>query len=164
MKKIILIFAFLLSACGSIFPTPNDFPPPPLMVIVEFPNVTSTPMPELRPQPITQENMSDANAFFLILITRVASGDNHGIAESVKYPITVDINGPTIITTADEFVAHYDKIFNNKVMDALTNTREEDLIYLPKGIRVGQGEIWFNLFCMDAACTDTQFLITQINP
>jgi hypothetical protein len=163
VKKTILIFAFLLSACVSIFPTPNDFPPPPSTVIVEFPNVTAVPTLALRPQPITEEKMSDARTFLLILYTRVASGDDYGIAESVKYPITVDINGPIIIATADEFVAHYNEIFNGKVMDALKNTKEEDLIYLPEGIRVGHGEIWFNLFCVDAACSDTQFLITQIN-
>ena len=162
MKKTILIFAFLLSACASIFPTPNDFPPAPSTVIVEFPNATAVPTFELRLQPITEEKMSDARAFILILYTRTVSGDNYGIAESVKYPITV---GQTVITTADEFVAHYDEIFNDKVMDALKNTKVDDyLIYLPEGIRVGYGEIWFNLFCVDATCSDTQFLITQINP
>ena len=174
MRKLVLVFALLLSlACTSILPTPNDFPPapptsdvmpPPSTVIVEFPTVGFvTPTSEPRLQPITEEKMTDARTFFLILTTRVAAGDNYGIAESVKYPITVDINGPTVIASADEFVTHYDEVFNDKVIDALTNTREEDLIYLPEGIRLGHGEIWFNLFCVDAACSDTHFLITQIN-
>jgi hypothetical protein len=40
---------------------------------------------------------------------------------------------------------------------------EEDLVNGVVGIRVGNGELWFNLFCMDAACTEKEFLITQIN-
>lgn len=164
MKKLIVLFGFLVTACASIYPTPNDFPPPPVTVIVEFPTPGFvTPTPEPRLQPITEEKMADARAFFLILYTRALSGDNYGIAGSVKYPIHVDINGSTMISTPDEFVAQYEKIFNGKLMDVLTNTNAEDLIYLPEGIRLGHGEIWFNLFCMDTACKDTQFLITQIN-
>lgn len=172
MKKIIVGLTFLLSACASILPTPNDFPPPPtfdimpppLTVIVEFPNVTVTPTFAPRQQPITQEKMSDARNFFLILYTHALSGDSYGIAENVKYPITVKINGATVITNADEFIANYDAIFNDRILEALGNTNEENLILLPEGIRVSQGEIWFNLFCMDVVCGDPQFLITQINP
>jgi len=164
VNKLILLLSFLMMACASVYPTPNDFPPPLSTVIVEFPTPGPiTPVQELRLQPITEEKMSDARAFFLILYTRALSGDNYGIAASVRYPIKVDINGSTMISTPDEFVAQYDQIFNGQIMDVLTSTNEEDLIYLPEGIRVGHGEIWFNLFCTDAACTDTQFLITQIN-
>ncbi len=161
MRKIILAFALLISlACASIIPTPNDFPPPPMTVIVELPNVTAVPTVELQTRPITAEKMSDARTFLLILKTRVASGDDVGIAESVKYPITV---GATAIATADEFVENYDTIFNDSIMAALTNANEEELILLPEGVRMGQGEIWFNLFCVDVACADQEFLITQIN-
>lgn len=164
MKKKILALTLLLSlACVSILSTPNDFPPPPLTVIVEFPHVTALPTFELRPSPIMQEKMSDARAFHLILLTRVAAGDSAGIAEMVKYPIPVNLDRSTVIATADEFELYYDRIFNNGVIEALTETSEGDLILLPEGVRVGQGEIWFNLFCTDAACADTQFLITQIN-
>ena len=163
MKKSFLFIVFLLAACRSVPPTPNDFPPPPT-VIVEFPTsmpATATLEPRLRP--ITEEKMADAHTFFLILLTRVMSGDSYGIAETVKYPIAVNLNGPMSITTADEFVSFYDQIFNQKVIDAITNTKEEDLIYLPEGIRVGHGEIWFNLYCTDPTCVDSEFLITQIN-
>jgi hypothetical protein len=171
MKKVVLLFSFLLSACVLIPPTPNDFPPPPTMevmpppvtMIVEIPNVTLVPALELRSQMITQEKMSDARTFFLILYTHAASGDRYGIAERVKYPLTVNINGPLLISSVDEFTANYDQIFNNRVMDMLKNTSEDDLILLPEGVRAGQGELWFNLFCVDEACSDTQFLITQIN-
>ena len=164
MRKLFPLFCLLLAACASVLPTPNDFPPPPSTVIVEFPTAAFfTQTPEPRRQPVTEDDMVDARNFLLILRTRVAAGDDYGIAESVKYPITVNVGGPVEIFTAEEFVAQYDRIFNDKVIHALTNMGEEDLIRLPPGIRIGQGEIWFDLFCVDAACSDTQFLITQIN-
>jgi len=162
MKRIIPLAVLIFSlACASITPTPDDFPPPPPMtVIVELPNVTAVPTFELLPRPITSEDMLDAQTFFLLLKTRVLSGDAVGVAESVRYPLAV---GADAIATADEFVASYNVIFNDKVTAALTNTNEEDLTLLPDGVRVGRGEVWFNLFCVDAACSDTKFLITQIN-
>ncbi len=153
-----------MAACASIRPTPNDFPPPPSTVIVEFPTpglATATLEPRLRP--ITEEKMPDARTFFLILTTRALSGDSYGIAESVKYPIAVELHVMTMIAGPDDFLAHYDQIFNTRIVDALTDADEDDLIYLPEGIRIGHGEIWFNLFCTDPTCVDSQFLITQIN-
>ena len=162
MKKIIPLIVLMFSlACATIIPTPNDFPPPPMTVIVELPNVTVVPTFQVRPLPISAEKMDDARTFLLLLKTRVLSGDSVGVSETVRYPIAV---GPNAIASADEFVAKYDTIFNDKVMAALTNTNEEDLVLMADGVRVGHDELWFNLFCMDEACSDTQFLITQINP
>lgn len=166
MKRIIpLVVLFLSLACATIIPTPNDFPPPPMTVIVEnFPTPFVTTTIEPRPVMITQEKMLDAHTFQLILVTRIAAGDSIGIAETVKYPITVDIDGPVVISTADEFENYYDRIFTDDVIAALNETNEESLVLLPEGVRVGRGEIWFNLYCVDLTCSDTQFLITQINP
>jgi hypothetical protein len=166
MKRTIsLVVLFLSLACAIIPPTPNDFPPPPMTVIVEnFPTPFVTAIIEPRLAVITQEKMQDAYTFQLILVTRIAAGDSIGIAETVKYPITVDIDGPTVIFTADEFENHYNRIFTEDVIAALNETNEEDLILLPEGVRVGRGEVWFNLYCVDLTCSDTQFFITQINP
>jgi hypothetical protein len=163
LKKLFLLIVFFLAACRSVPPRSDDFPPPPT-VIVDFPTsapATATLEPRLRP--VTDDEMAEARDFFLILLTRVVSGDSYGIAESVKYPIAVEMNVMTMIPGPDEFVAHYDQIFNDRIITALTNTDAEELIYLPEGIRVGQGEIWFNLYCIDPTCVDSEFLITQIN-
>jgi hypothetical protein len=163
LKKIFLLMVFLLAACRSVPPTSDDFPLPPTM-IVDFPTpVPATATLEPRLRPVTDQEMSEARDFFLVLLTRVVSGDSYGIAENVKYPITVNIDGPRSITTADEFVSYYDRIFNDTIIDVVTNTNEGDLIYLPGGIRLGHGEIWFNLYCTDPTCVDAEFLITQIN-
>jgi hypothetical protein len=165
MKKVTLLALLLFSlACANIIPKPDDFPEPPMTVIVEdFPTLFVTATIEPRLAMITHEKMLDARTFQLILVTRIAAGDSIGITEMVKYPIHVDIDGPAVISTADEFENYFDQIFTDEVVAALNETNEEDLILLPEGVRVGRGEIWFNLFCVDVACADQEFLITQIN-
>jgi hypothetical protein len=165
MKKYLLILGLVFLSCSTFAPTPDDFPPPPPMtVIVEIPPVTPTTTIEPRSAPITQENMLDAQNFHLILVTRLAAGDSIGIAETVKYPITVNIDGlPITISSVSEFETYYDQIFTDNIIEAVTDTSEENLLLLPEGIRIGHGEVWFNLYCVDLTCSDTQFLITQIN-
>lgn len=163
MKKYILLFGLMMLACSSLVPTPDDFPPPPMTVIVELPVVTPTTILEPRLAPITSEKMTDAQSFQLILLTMTMAGDSMGIAELVKYPLTVQVNGEVVISNADDFNFYYNDIFNDRVIQALSDTSEANLNLLPEGVRVGRGEIWFNLFCVDLTCSDTQFLITQIN-
>jgi len=164
MKKLILL-SLLIASCGKITPTPNDFPPRPATVIVEFPNRTPAPTFKPRPQIIFNADMADAQNFFLLLRTSAVSGDNLWVAERVLYPINAKINGRiTPIHSADEFVQNFNQIFNDKIFNALSSTHTENLIAAPEGVRVGLGgELRFNLFCMDAACAQKDFLITQIN-
>lgn len=159
-----IALAFLLAACGQIVPTPNDFPTPPMTPIVEFPNYTATPTFEPIPQPILSDNMSDAESFLLLIKTELAAGDDVGIAEKTHYPIQVTLDGKkTTFTEQSEFATNLRAILTDKVINAVDAADENDLVRSVEGIRVGNGELWFNLFCMDAACTDKRFLITQIN-
>lgn len=164
MKKYILFFALLSLSCSSLIPTPDDFPEPPMTVIVEdFPTLVITPTVETRIAVITSDKMADAQTFQLILLTMVAAGDSLGIAEMVKYPLSVNLDDISLILNADEFEENYDRLFTEQVIEVISDTSESNLTLLPEGVRVGHGEIWFNLFCMDAACSETQFFITQIN-
>ncbi len=167
MKKLFLpsLLLFLSLAC---ILEPNDFPPipPEMTVIVEFPPATppqSTPTPA--PKFIGSDEMLEAETFFLILKTSATAGDSARIAESVYYPINVKINGQmTTLHNPAELLAHYDQVFDQDMLASLLNTDETDLSNLPGGIRVGNGIIWFGLFCPDPACAEPVFLITQINP
>lgn len=165
MKKLILIaLVFLSLTCTQIIPTPNDFPMPPMTVIVEFPNYTSTPVFVPLLQPIANSDMPDAESFLLIIKTNMMAGNDQGIAERVLYPINVIVNGQSMtIRTKDEFIQNYEQIFNETLLNALTEIDEDGLVSGAEGIRVGNGELWFNLFCMDTTCTQKNFLITQIN-
>ena len=164
MKKFLFLVVLLLAGC-SLIPTPNDFPPPPPMTpIVEFPQVTATATIEPNMRPILPNDMQDAETFFLILKTSMAAGDDAGIAERVKYPIRVRMNGQeTVLKDQNEFLNQYEKIFDQGFVTALSDIDESNLILLTNGIQVGNGELWFNYFCVDLACSESQFLITQIN-
>jgi hypothetical protein len=171
MKKLFFIFVLLSMACTSIIPTPNDFPTPsndfppsPMTIIVEptFPPPTATLEPRLHP--ITDQDMMDAHTFFLIIKTQILAGDDVGFAEKVHYPIQVVLNGKkTTFTDSSELAKNMRTILTKPMLEAITQASEDDLVLLPDGIRVGRGELWFNLYCTDPTCTNSQFLITQIN-
>ena len=163
MKKTLILIVILLAGC-SFIPTPDDFPPPPMTPIVEFPQVTATVTLEPRIRPILSNDMQDAETFFLILKTSLAAGDDVGIAERVKYPLRVRLNGQEIVLKdQNEFLDQYEKIFDQGFVTALSDIDESNLILLPNGVQVGNGELWFNSFCVDLTCSDAQFLITEIN-
>jgi hypothetical protein len=163
MKKIWLLAAIFLAGCGAL-PTPDDFPPPPMTPIVEWPQVTPTITLELNPRLILPADMDEAETFLMIVKTSLAAGDDVGIAERVKYPIRVRFGGQeTMLNDQDEFLDQYEKIFDQGFVTMLFNIDESNLILLPNGVQVGNGELWLNYFCVDLACSDSQFLITQIN-
>ena len=165
MRKIILIVMVILLAGCSLIPTPDDFPPPPPMtVIVEFPQVTATTTIEPNLRPILPDDMQEAEMSFLIIKTAMAAGDDTSIAERVHYPLYVRSGGQeTVLTNPDEFLANYEKIFDSEFVTTLSNIEEASLTLSSNGIQVGNGELWLNYFCVDLACSETEFLITQVN-
>lgn len=164
MKKLFLLLALASLACMSNLPIPGQPAATPLVVIIEnetVPVPTTTIEPRLAV--ITPKKMADAQVFQFRVLTLMTAGDTAGIAELVKYPIEVNLDGPATIVNAVEFESNYERIMTDSVFEALADTSETNLVLLPEGIRVGRGEMWFNLYCMDAACNESQFFITQIN-
>ena len=159
-----VLVLFFTTGCGFL-PTRDDFPPPPPMTpIVEWPQVTPTTTLEPRMRPILSNDMHDAETFFLIVKTSLAAGDDLKIAESIKYPVRVKISGQEgLLKDQREFLDQYEKIFDQGFITALFEMDEANLTLLPNGVQVGNGELWFNYFCVDLSCSDAQFLITQIN-
>jgi len=132
--------------------------------IVEWPQFTPTATLEPRMRPILSNDMQEAETFLLILKTSLAAGDDLKIAESVKYPLRVKLGGQeTLLKDQREFLDYYEKIFDQGFTNALFEMDETNLTLLPNGVQVGNGELWFNYFCVDVSCSDAQFLITQIN-
>jgi hypothetical protein len=158
MRKFLPFFVLLTLACISIIPTP------PMTVIIENETV---PVPTTTLEPrlaiITPEKMAEAQGFQLRILTLMTAGDSAGIARLVKYPIKVNLDGPAVITNAADFESNYERIMTKRILEVISDTSEMNLVLLPEGIRVGQGEVWFNLYCVDLTCSDTQFSITQIN-
>ena len=163
IRKATLLAVVWMTGCGSL-PTPDKFPTPPTTVIVEIPQVTPTTTLEPRLRPILPDDLQDAETTFLILKTAIAAGDDRKVAESVKYPIRVLLRGQELlIKDENEFLEQYEKIFDQEFAMRLFEMHETNLTLLPNGVQVGNGEIWFNYFCVDLACSGSQFLITQIN-
>ena len=163
MRTMIALAVFLIAGCGPV-PTPDDFPPPPMTVIVEVPPVTATTTLEPRLHPILPDDLQDAETFFLIVKTAIAAGDDRKIAELVKYPIHVNFAGrENLLRDQQEFLNQYEKIFDEGFINTLFEIDETNLTLLPNGVQVGNGELWFNYFCTDLSCSDAQFLITRIN-
>jgi len=166
MKKLFwLIAPIIILACNQLIPTPNDFPPPPpLTPILEFPQVTATSTIEPRSRPVLPDDMDDAKTFFLILKTSIAAGDDLGVSKLVKYPIHVNLNGQDLLLhDQSEFLDAYDQIFDPEFATAIFNMDEAELSLQPNGVKTKNGELWFNYYCADLTCSDSQFLITQIN-
>jgi hypothetical protein len=69
----------------------------------------------------------------------------------------------SLLKDQQEFLDQYEKIFDEGFMNTLFEIDETNLTLLPNGVQVGNGELWFNYFCVDLSCSDAQFLITQIN-
>lgn len=170
MKKILLFAVLLIMRCGAIptvpaIPTYNDFPPPPPMTpIVEFPQVTATATIEPRMRPILPSDLQDAETVVLIIKTSIAAGDDVGVARRVKYPLSLRLDGQQrLIANEADFLKQYETIFDARFVQVLAGIDESNLTLLSNGVQVGDGVLWLNYFCADMACSDAQFLITQIN-
>ncbi|HET6845594.1 MAG TPA: hypothetical protein VFH29_02095 [Anaerolineales bacterium] len=161
----VLLGLLFMTACASVIPTPNDFPPPPMTPIVEFPTLLAgTATPPALPKPIFPDDMSEARTLLLILKISVSAGDSGAIAAHVKYPIQVRVNGqPTTISSAAEFERNYDGIFTRQLLDVIAGLNEKDAELQLDGVKAAGGVLWLQQFCTDAACTKGQFLITRIN-
>lgn len=92
------------------------------------------------------DNGSEFEAAFKQVQELVSKGDKKVVAEYIRYPITVYIDGTkTEIKTEDEFVKNYDKILTGKVKTALMNQKVKETFVNYKGVMVGQGEVWFTI-------------------
>lgn len=134
--------------------------------MVEFPTPAAPPTSVPRPmaKPIYPSDMQEARTLLLLLQVAFTAGDSGLIAERVLYPVEVRVNGqPATIASASALEASYDAIFHVNFRESILAAEDDDVKLTLNGVEVGDGALWFNQFCMDAACTESQFLITQIN-
>jgi bla regulator protein BlaR1 len=104
--------------------------------------------------------ISDPKAFesaFNEVKALVAKGDKAKVADYIKYPINAYIDGTRqSITSKDQFIKNYDKIFTSKVRTAFLNQDVSTTFVNYQGVMVGNGELWFSVF-------DNKFLVYGIN-
>jgi hypothetical protein len=107
--------------------------------------------------------------FLRVLKEAVARNDRPKVASLVQYPTTVTLNGQgesVSINSADEFVAKYDAIMNERVLSALKEADVSNLFANWQGVSIGRGEIWFGGLCANGkleGCSEFVMKITKIN-
>jgi len=122
------------------------------------------PTPTLAVLTTTIEDQEEALNFFYEMKNKVALGEYEHFAEEIRYPITVKVDGqPKSFVYAAEFEANFEKIFNKDQIQKFISTDESALTFTPQGVKVADGMVWFDLICMDPACQNSEFLITEIN-
>ncbi|HEU0293943.1 MAG TPA: hypothetical protein VFR47_14480 [Anaerolineales bacterium] len=150
----IVMIGLFLVACG---------PPQPVFVD-QYPTLLPTPTLAVITKPIGMDEKEEVFDFFYELKNLMALDEYEHFAEEIRYPITVNVDGQakTFIYVA-EFEADFEKIFSEDVIQRFISTDESELIFTQNGVKVPDGIIWFNLICMDSACEEEEFLITEIN-
>ena len=92
----------------------------------------------------------------------IANDNKEKLAEEIKYPINVKINGKvTKIQDKDELIKNYDKIFYVEYKQKISKTSTKYLFVNYQGIMVGVGELWIN----DVISTgsDSKLMVIAIN-
>lgn len=163
MKRNVLLVTLFLVACTSaaVKPQATGAATP---IINQYPTLLPTPTLAINTRPISEEEKEEAFNFFYELKNNMALGKYEHFAEEIRYPITVNVNGqPIIFVYVSEFEANFEKIFSKEMNQKFISTDESELTFTPNGVKVADGIIWFNLICMDTACEEAEFLITEIN-
>lgn len=155
MKKLFLLLILFLTACGSTEPS---FP------VNEYPTPFPTPTLAVVTKPIGDVEKDAAREFFYHLKVHLLSIEFEHIAEEVRYPITVMVDGqPKTYVHVAGFGADFDKIFTEEKVQKITAVSEADLEFTPNGVNVADGLMFFDYICTDLSCNEPVFLITQIN-
>ena|SRR5687768_7461946 len=155
MRKLVLILVLFLVSCGSLQPsTPFTI----------YPTLLPTPTLAVNTKPIGEAEIEAAYFFFYHLKVHIVSREYEHIAEEIRYPITVNVDGQekTFVYGA-EFNAEFRKIFPDEKLQRFISIDESELSFTPEGVKVADGIMWFDLICTDPACVTTAFLITEIN-
>ncbi|MDQ3005340.1 MAG: hypothetical protein M3R47_08150 [Chloroflexota bacterium] len=159
MKSLVLLSALFFVACGPLQPVI-----PPTEIIDQYPTPLPTPTLAVNTKPIGEDELGEALNFFYELKNDMALGEYEHFAEKIRYPISLDVDGkPKTFIFVAEFEANFEKIFSEDEIQKFISTDESELTFTPNGVKVVDGIIWFDLICMDPACENAEFLITEIN-
>ena len=92
-------------------------------------------------------------AVILSLQKAVAAHNVTAVADLVRYPISVSINGrKTMIRNVKAFIANYSAIMTPDIVATVKSQKYEDLFVNYQGVMFGRGQIWVNGVCKDKAC------------
>lgn len=90
----------------------------------------------------------------------VVSGDRAAVVEHVRFPLRV-ANGAQI-ADAGEFQRRYESIITPAVVTTLKAQDFDSLFVNAQGVMAGDGQVWLNGQCLDAACERTDVKVITI--
>lgn len=111
---------------------------------------------------LNNKSDQDVEDFVSKIQSYIANDNKEKLAEEIKYPINVKINGKvTKIQDKDELIKNYDKIFYEEYKQKISKTSTKYLFVNYQGIMVGVGELWIN----DVISTgsDSKLMVIAIN-
>jgi len=161
MKKVVsVMFLCLVAAACALRPTST----PPTQIVNQYPTLLPTPTLAVQTKVIEEDEKEEALNFFYELKIHMAAGEYHHLTDEIRYPITINVGGkPKSFVYAAELEANFDKIFSKEEIKTFISTDESELTFTANGVKVAGGIMWFDLICMDPACEQAEFLITEIN-
>jgi hypothetical protein len=120
--------------------------------------------PELQAKAVRQANpYAD---FLYRLQSAVHADDRDTVMGLIAFPLRVNAQGASrLYHDADSLERDYDKVFTRKVRRAILGQRAGQLFVRDQGAMIGNGEIWFDRTCPNAACSPAgPVRVTAVNP
>ena len=90
----------------------------------------------------------------------VNGGDRAAVVEGVRFPLNI-ANGAKI-TGPGEFQRNYERILTPAVRKAIAAQKFDDVMVNQQGVMIGDGQVWLNGTCLDAACSRTEVKVVTI--
>ena len=105
-------------------------------------------------------------AFLRRLQSAVRTDDHDALVALIAFPLRVNSAGASrVYRDADSLERDFDKVFTRKVRRAILGQRPNSLFVRDEGAMVGNGEVWFDRTCPNAACSPPgPVRITAVNP
>ncbi|AWH27792.1 hypothetical protein [Stenotrophomonas sp. YAU14A_MKIMI4_1] len=174
MRKIAFLMPALLLAACSQPPAPAepaaDAPPP--MDAAAAPTPAAEPAaPAVAPAETSADDararidsvLGDAAQYekvFNAFKTAVVGGDRAAVVEEVRFPLNVA--GGRKITGPGEFQRNYETIITPAVVKAVSEQDFGKVFVNQQGVMIGDGQVWLNGTCLDAACTRSEVKVITI--
>ncbi|MCB2300832.1 hypothetical protein [Clostridium tagluense] len=113
-------------------------------------------------QVVNNKSDQDVENFVSKIQNYIANDNKAKLAEEIKYPINVKINGKAIkIQNKDELIKNYDKIFYADYKQKISKAPTKYLFVNYQGIMVGSGLIWINDFISTGS--NSKLMVSAIN-
>ncbi|MBK0027999.1 hypothetical protein IAE57_17705 [Stenotrophomonas sp. S48] len=174
MRKIAFLMPALLLAACSQPPAPAepaaDAPPPMDAAAAPTPAVEPA-APAVAPAETSADDararidsvLGDAAQYekvFNAFKTAVVGGDRAAVVEEVRFPLNVA--GGRKITGPGEFQRNYETIITPAVVKAVSEQDFGKVFVNQQGVMIGDGQVWLNGTCLDAACTRSEVKVITI--